>query len=266
MMEDLQETDNVFWYSGEIFVMKKQELGMMKKRILSVKITDLLRDSLKYMKVKCDIDDNSREGTRIYQKCMQIWAKYFAGGQIQLLVGDFGQECIDKKNKRYLLHGKSYTCHLLEQINISAVTGGVLYLFHAPEVDTEGMSQMDCFYVESWQIALMDAVRLWLERYLRRQQSEELYLSEPFGPGFYGMELDAVGAMVKALDGREIGITLLASGMMEPAKSLVGMFLTGTEPFGMASGDCLSCQGTSHCQMCRHYTAQNNTSILGNIV
>lgn len=229
---------------------------MMEKRILSVKASDLLRDSLKYIKIRCDIDDNSREGARIYQQCMQIWAKYFSGAQMQLLVADFGREYIDEKKYKFLLGGKKFTCHLLEQLEISAVTGGYFYLFHAPEAKSEVQSQMERFYIESWQIALMDAGRLWLERYLRRQQPENCHLSESFGPGFFGMEIEMISVMVNILQGELVGVRLMPDGMMKPAKSLAGMFLTGSQEFQMPSGDCQFCQGTGRCLMCRHYAGQ----------
>lgn len=232
---------------------------MMEKKILSVKVSDLLRDSLKYMKIKCDIDDNSREGARIYRQCMQIWAKYFSGGQIQLLVADFGRECIDEKDLKFLLGGKKFTCHLLEQLEISVLTGGYFYLFHAPEVKMEKMSQMERFYIESWQIALLDAGRLWLERSLRRQQPENSHLSESFGPGFFGMEIEMISVMVNILQGEQVGVRLMPDGMMTPAKSLAGIFLTGTQEFQMPSGDCLFCQGNGQCKMCRHYIGRGRS-------
>lgn len=228
----------------------------MKTSILTVRVSDLLRDSLKYMKIKCGINDNSMEGEQIYQKCMRMWSEFFFGGQISFLVGSFGRECLDESHQKLVFGGREYTCHLLEQMDLSAVTGGFLYLFHAPEVDITGMSQEECFLIDGWQIALLDGARIWLERYLRRQQPEARYLSGSFGPGFYGMELEAVAAMVEGLDGQRIGIRLASDGLMEPAKSLVGMFLTGRKPFAMPEGDCVSCQGVTNCRMCRHYTGK----------
>lgn len=226
---------------------------MMNKRLLCVRASDLLRDSLRYMKRKCNIDDDNGQGMKTYQSCMQLWASHFANRKITILTGELGRECIEEGKYRLRLGASMYTCHILEQLDITAVTGGILYLFHAPVVDTEEMSQTEAFYVESWQIALMDAGRLWMERYIRRQQPEGQYLSESFGPGFYGMELEAVASMVNFLGGEEVGISLLPDGMMEPAKSLAGLFLTGTKPFSMPAGDCLSCQATGNCRMCRHY-------------
>ncbi len=226
----------------------------MNNRILSVRTSDLLSDALRYMKIKCNIDDESKEGARMYQGCMGIWAKCFAGTRTDILVKSFGSECIDKENQRLQIGTESFTCHFLEVVDMESITGGCFYLFHAPQVDTIGMEQTQRFYAECWQIALMDAARIWLERFLRRQQPEGGTLSESFGPGFYGMEIEAVVAMVNQMKAEQVGVRLLDNGMMEPAISLVGMFLTGTKLFEMPSGDCLSCQGTSHCRMCRHYT------------
>lgn len=225
----------------------------MNSRVLSVRTSELLSEALKYMKIKCNIDDESREGARMYQGCMRIWARCFAGKQINILVEDFGRECIAVKNQRLKIGEETFTCHLLEMVNIYSIKGGFFYVFHAPETDMMVMNPTEKFYVECWQIALMDAARIWLERFLRRQQPEGNYLSESFGPGFYGMEIEAVAAMVNEIQGEQVGVRLLENGMMEPAISLVGMFLTGTKPFKMPSGDCSFCQGTSHCQMCRHY-------------
>lgn len=55
----------------------------MNSKILSVRTSDLLTDALRYMKIKCNIDDESKEGAKMYQGCMGSWAKYFAGVQIE---------------------------------------------------------------------------------------------------------------------------------------------------------------------------------------
>lgn len=225
----------------------------MNNKILSVRTSDLLSDALRYMKIKCNIDDESKEGARMYQGCMGIWSKYFAGSQIDILINRFGSEFIDKKQQCLKIGTESFTCHLLKVIDAESVTGGYLYLFHAPQVDMTSMEQTGRFYTECWQIALVDAARIWLERYLRRQQPEGENLSESFGPGFYGMEIEAVSAVVNQMQAEQVGVRLLDNGMMEPAISLVGMFLAGAKSFDMPSGDCVSCLGTSHCRMCRHY-------------
>lgn len=233
---------------------------MMNNSILSVRTTDLLPDALRYMKMKCKIDDNSTEGAGMYRSCMRIWADFFAGGQMDVLLSRFGRECIDVDEQRLKLDDIYYTCHLLEVMKADCVIGGVCYLFHAPEVDYGDMSQSERFYVESWQIALLDAMRLWLERFLRRQQPSGSYLSESFGPGFYGMDIGAVPKLAGQMQGEQVGIRVLPNGMMEPSMSLVGMFLTGSEPFCMPSGDCISCQGTGHCRMCRHFGERESDS------
>ncbi len=107
----------------------------MNQRCIVVKTADLLQGALKYMKIKCQIDDGGKEGVRRYRQCMQSWEKYFAGKEMRILTTEFGREYFKGNTGKFCLGGREFTCHVLEQSDISQLTGGYFYLFRAPAAE-----------------------------------------------------------------------------------------------------------------------------------
>lgn len=170
---------------------------------------------------------------------------------VPVLLQPFSRDCI--KSDGFMLGKKNISCRILERIDPSKITQGYLYAFHAPEIRIEEMdSLLGTYYLETFQIACMDIVRKWIRKYLERKHSVESghYCSHSFGPGYYGMPLEAAGILCSLMDTEQVGISWHKE-RMEPMMSLAGIYLISEEPLIQNWNDCENCIGQSvGCEYC----------------
>ena len=171
--------------------------------------------------------------------------------EVYVLLQPFAGECV---YKGYLEFGnKKIECNVLEQIDTAGVEKGYLYAFHAPDVDLESAgSVLEQYYMEAFQVACMDVIRGWLQGYLDRKNSvyEKKYCSPSFGPGYYGMGMDAVPELLELMDASQVGVSWNGE-CMSPKMSLVGTYLIAGEDVFEVDSDCRDCIGHSGgCEFC----------------
>lgn len=171
--------------------------------------------------------------------------------EVSVLLQPFAGECV---HKGYLEFGnKKIECNVLEQIDTAGVEKGYLYAFHAPYVDLESAgSVLEQYYMEAFQVACMDVIRGWLQGYLERKNSvyENKYCSPSFGPGYYGMGMDAVPELLGLMDASQVGVSWNGE-RMSPKMSLVGTYLIAGEDVFEVDSDCRDCIGHSGgCEFC----------------
>lgn len=171
--------------------------------------------------------------------------------EVSVLLQPFAGECV---HKGYLEFGnKKIECNVLEQIDTAGVEKGYLYAFHAPDVDLESAgSVLEQYYMEAFQVACMDVIRGWLQGYLERKNSvyEKKYCSPSFGPGYYGMGMDAVPELLGLMDASQVGVSWNGE-CMSPKMSLVGTYLIAGEDVFAVDSDCRDCIGQSGgCEFC----------------
>ena len=171
--------------------------------------------------------------------------------EVSVLLQPFAGECV---HEGYLEFGnKKIECNVLEQIDTAGVEKGYLYAFHAPDVDLESAgSVLEQYYMEAFQVACMDVIRGWLQGYLERKNSvyEKKYCSPSFGPGYYGMGMDAVPELLGLMDASQVGVSWNGE-RMSPKMSLVGTYLIAGEDVFEVDSDCRDCIGQSGgCEFC----------------
>lgn len=171
--------------------------------------------------------------------------------EVSVLLQPFAGECV---HKGYLEFGnKKIECNVLEQIETAGVEKGYLYAFHAPDVDLESAGAvLEQYYMEAFQVACMDVIRGWLQGYLERKNSvyEKKYCSPSFGPGYYGMGMDAVPELLGLMDASQVGVSWNGE-RMSPKMSLVGTYLIAGEDVFEVDSDCRDCIGQSGgCEFC----------------
>ena len=170
--------------------------------------------------------------------------------EVSVLLQPFAGECV---HKGYLEFGnKKIECNVLEQIDTAGVEKGYLYAFHAPDVDLESAGSVLEHYMETFQVACMDVIRGWIQGYLERKNSvyEKKYCSPSFGPGYYGMGMDAVPELLGLMDASQVGVSWNGE-RMSPKMSLVGAYLIAGEDVFEIDSDCRDCIGQSGgCEFC----------------
>ncbi|MGI6006314.1 MAG: hypothetical protein ACOX8E_02340 [Ruminococcus sp.] len=225
------------------------------KRCLSVPVQQLKSETLHYMMIKCGLRRKNSSTALYRKKTLDMWETYFRGRTINLYWKPFSKECV--KTDAFLFHGQKIPCAILPMIRPEDLRGGFQYLFCAPMVYTDdSLSLLERFLADSLQGALLDAARDYLRLFLLRQtrtKTQEIqYLTPSFGPGFFGMDMAAVRILYNDMDGKDTGIIVNDYGMMEPLKSVIGMYLTLGREVVFPVRDCSGClAGHRGCEFCK---------------
>ena len=78
-----------------------------------------------------------------------------------------------------------------------------------------------------------------------------LYLSDEFGPGYFGMPVSESKKFFKILDAESIGVWVKESGLMIPQKSCTGFYLVYNRPDIKPEPECMRCRGNAAgCRFC----------------
>ncbi len=221
------------------------------------KMKSLLMDRLFQITHINDMDEDMRAehrlvADRVVDRIMTgSLSKVLNPMEVSVLLQPFAGECV---HKGYLEFGnKKIECTVLEQIDTAGVEKGYLYAFHAPDVDLESAgSVLEQYYMETFQVACMDVIRGWIQGYLERKNSvyEKKYCSPSFGPGYYGMGMDAVPELLGLMDASQVGVSWNGE-RMSPKMSLVGTYLIAGEDVFAVDSDCRDCIGHSGgCEFC----------------
>ena len=175
--------------------------------------------------------------------------KYFY--RVEVLLQPFDKSCV--QDGKFQFGGQEIRCNVLERIDRSQVENGYIYAFHAPDINVdEGESLLAKYYLEVFQIACMDVCRQQIQDYLERKHSvlQKQYCSPSFGPGYYGMDIDAVPKLISFLEADTVGVKW-QEDKLYPIMSLVGVYLISKGELLAECKDCAGCLGQAGgCQYC----------------
>ena len=175
--------------------------------------------------------------------------KYFY--RVEVLLQPFDKSCV--QDGKFQFGGQEIRCNVLERIDRSQVENGYIYAFHAPDINVdEGESLLAKYYLEVFLIACMDVCRQQIQDYLERKHSvlQKQYCSPSFGPGYYGMDIDAVPKLISFLEADTVGVKW-QEDKLYPIMSLVGVYLISKGELLAKCKDCAGCLGQAGgCQYC----------------
>ena len=147
-----------------------------------------------------------------------------------------------------------FRCGAFEQLRQEEVRRCYVYLLTAGEPEPFGERLTDLLFADIWATSFIEAGRQLLrERVATLASNEESkgVLTDSFGPGYYGMQLEEVGNFFKVLDAEAIQVRLHESGVILPVKTCTGMFLLLNEGSQIPPVSCEGCLGNAGgCQFC----------------
>lgn len=155
------------------------------------------------------------------------------------------------------LDDKSLRCGAFAQIPQNVVKGAFVYLLTIGETGIEAEDYiMTEIYHDIWGTAYVESALEVLRRdCLESQLEADLYLSESFGPGYFGMPLEEGKTLFSLLGDETAGVSQKASGLLLPEKSCMGLLLVYDRPgirMPLACEKCLGSRGS--CQFCEKRT------------
>ncbi len=160
---------------------------------------------------------------------------------------------------RLWLREEAFACPPFRLLRREEVRGAYAYLMTGEGFHPPGRDLLDQLLLDIWGTACIDAGRDLLRSRLLRdisrrfpKERESLRLSDSFGPGYYGMELSGARRLLDLLNGEQLGVSCLESGMMDPLKSSTGIYLVAEESARLPENSCALCAGNAaSCRLCR---------------
>lgn len=163
-------------------------------------------------------------------------------------------ERVSFEGNRVFIADQVFACNGFERIDQGAVKGAYIYVVTAGELTLGAdASIMEQLYFDLWATAFADAARMQLKEMLKGESN----LSEGFGPGFYGMDVNQMQELTMLADISGIGMERKESNYLVPLKSCGGIWFEVTDRYTALDQACETCKGnTSGCRLCSVYTAR----------
>ena len=122
-----------------------------------------------------------------------------------------------------------------------------------------GDSTKERVYLDTWGTAYVDSAKGMMEKKLMADMDSASFLSDPFGPGYYGMSTKATHAICALLESGLIGVDVRESGIMIPEKTIASIYFVTDNNTALPPKSCIDCFGSSKgCKVCDRYFAEKN--------
>jgi hypothetical protein len=181
---------------------------------------------------------------------------------LRAILSDYGSEVV--KDRAIRINDVSFFCNAFERIRPESSIRLYAYIVTAGEFELKDASITEQFFADTWGTAYVDAGRDILQKLIREDiaafvphpgktaGAKDFFISDSFGPGYYGMEVTEIGHFFEILDGSKIGVTASAQSFMLPQKSCAGFFIAVNDITQLPGEDCRSClAGKKGCNFCR---------------
>ena len=204
----------------------------------------------------CGFDLGKEKHQRMMRMGEKVREDGIGGIDIQALVSFYGPEHF--AGGAVKVGDAVITCNYFAQIPPEALEGIYFYMLTAGEcLFSSEENIMDFLYADIWGTNYVDAgIQVLTEQYIEedmkaRFPGREVWLSEEFGPGYFGMPVIETKKFFSILDAPSIGVRVKESGLMIPQKTCAGLYLVYNRADIKAEPSCMKCLGNADgCQFC----------------
>lgn len=231
---------------------------MSKDEMLEVDISELIVDMETEIEHSCGFKTMDAEMKRQHKEIINAaYDKFFSEKKVKVILKQIDESVVTTAG--FVFGEQTIECNALEKMNVAdgGIDSAYIYAFGIKDIAEkvlEESSLLEKYYVECLMIAATDVLRDWIRNYIERKHSirHKKYVTDSFGPGFYGMDISAVPKLVKITGAEKVGVSVDKSGNMHPAKSCVGIYLVTKKEYGERIKDCAFCVGNKGgCAVCR---------------
>lgn len=194
---------------------------------------------------------------RMQRRAEAVFAAMAAGIRLQAVYSLEPAVWEGRERPALRLSDRTFSCRAFERVDTSRLPLAIPYVLTAGDCRSEMEAVLDLVYEDLWGTALVDAGREALGEHLGRSLAGApggLRLSPSFGPGYFGMPLEAIGSIAGLLPTEAIEVRINRGGMLIPQKSCAGIFLAGAAEAAELPVACASCglgDSTAGCRYCR---------------
>lgn len=228
----------------------------MTEEILQVDVEKLYDSAACYMEIMCGFRRKGKMAEKSRVMAEEIKHQYFDGSQLSVLLQHFGREEIEEAGFNFA--GERIACTSLGKLNKEHILEGFVALLRSPMPDISQLPVSKMYLADSWETCLVDAGRDYLRPFLLEREmartGQELYITDTLAPGMAGMPGDCIPSFFTFLDGDKVGVSLTYSGMMNPVKSFVGVYLLLDRQEVVRSANCGECLSHGkNCAYCKNF-------------
>ncbi len=223
---------------------------MRDNKIISIKENEVSKKAAEYFARFCGLYDE-----RMLYQGMKVRESGLKDIDIKAVVSPFGGEVY--RDNKVEIEGSIFKCEAFGSIDDNVVKGVYIYLLTAGECQ---VFEDDCILVQlladMWGTAYIAAALDLLKSYIGKEivsaSGYNLYLSNEFGPGLYGMDIRQSMDFFNVLNAEGLGMRINESGAVFPSKSCFGLFLAVSDPQILPEHRCVGCDGNkSGCNFCK---------------
>lgn len=230
----------------------------MEEKILEVSIEELYDRAQEYMRIMCGHGRSSSMAKKSQVQAAQVREEVFNGQKMPFLIKKIMPENV--KEDCFEIENIVLKCGALANIDLSSVKGGYVFILRSPVPDISKLPISRMYLADSWETCFVDAGRDWLREELLRiseeETGEQLYISDTFAPGMAKISSESVPEFFNMLNPESIDISLMESGMMNPVKSFVGIYLLIDKEQMISTMNCAEClSGHKGCEYCKNYAS-----------
>ena len=229
----------------------------MKNKVVEIEKKNVYSGTLERFVKTCGFDlSTNKKHQRMMTMADRVLENGVAGIEIKAVVSYYGPEIFH--GDKLVVEGQEIICNYFSQLPDEAIEGAYFYCLTAGECLFPSEEQiMDFLYADIWGTCYVDAGiselrRSFMEEDLKKRfPDRKVYLSEEFGPGYFGMPVIESKKFMNILDSSLINVYVKDSGLMIPQKTCTGLYLVLNRNDIKADIACMQCRGNSAgCQFC----------------
>ncbi len=232
----------------------QQENTMMKNKIMTYPKEEAFAAAKDFFISASHFDMEKPRHQKMMDKALSVYENEKPECELKVLCTGFGPEVYcDNKIE---IDGVTISCNGFSRIDAAHVKAVYICVITAgewiPKADTSTKSQV---YMDMWGTAFVDSAKTLFEKDLQAMLGAGEYLSDPFGPGYYGMPHSDIKKFAEIIPMDQVGVELRESGIMIPLKTMAAIYLVTDDPQVLPPTACSECFGRLEgCHMCRNFT------------
>jgi hypothetical protein len=232
---------------------------------MDTEVINISRDKIKsaaadYFEAICGFNRDREKYASMFQQGLRVREEIFSGVGLQAVVRRFSAEGLSGAD--LILGEVKFKCTAFERLSQESVVAIYAFIISGKGFELEQGPLMEQFYADTWGTAYIDAGRDELRALLGLRHDASLkatetkpgnlFITDSFGPGYYGMSTDQIKLFFEILDSKQIGVELAGDSVMLPLKSCAGFFVITDGNSAIPGSDCRSCSAeASGCNFCR---------------
>lgn len=265
-------------YEFDCFSIGKEE--RMKNRIIALEqefgVDQVRSQARDYLIRMCGFDLSRAEHRKLLEEAEQVGIRWLPKVRLSAVLSSYPKTVIE--GERAMVEGIPVSCQAFGYFPQEKIRQVYVYLMalsvdlaesgwvERDQVENGQMKNdkvaetlLTSFYQDAWGTGMIDGGRDLLREWISSREGisggeDEAVVSDSFGPGYYGMELEQVDSFFSILEGERIGARLLHRGVISPPKACAGFYLVLEPGSQLPPGDCRSCIGNPNgCCFCRNW-------------